>query len=242
MIKYCLFQVYKINRIYSCLLLFDINQTKKDLLITTCGGISYKRDHNSFTQVISLENMQKIKNIKKTNDNNTIYAISWKNKKNGKYYIIEFCFHKISINNILKNELGFELYSKKAKMFFYFSGFIYDTNNEIETNDNDLLVTTSTNGCIEIWDLINKNLVKYLNLKESNLKKVIQWNYRYIIVVDCSNNGFLIVDLFQLKIICKVNGVYNKNILCIKKINHNKYGECLISNGFNNSINLWTTL
>ena len=182
-----------------------------------------------------MKNVKNIKNIKKTNDNNTIYAINWKNKINGNYYIIEFCYHKISINNLSKNELGYELYNKNTNKYFYFCGFVY-YNKEI--NNNDLLITTSTNGYIEIWDLINKNLIKYLYLKGYNIKNCIQWNERYIIVIE-SNRCFLIIDIFNLKVISKISGLYTKNILCVKKIKDKKYDECLVSCGYDNCIHLW---
>ena len=101
------------------------------------------------------------------------------------------------------------------------------------------MVTTSTNGYLEIWDLINKHIVKFLYLIGCNLKNIIQWNERYIIVVDSSNNFFYIIDIFELKAITKIGGIYTKDILCIKKIKDKKFGECLLSSGYDNCIHLW---
>ena len=237
-IKHCLFKGYNNNYIYSCLLLFNLNTNNKNILVTTCGGIAYKRDHNSFTKIYSLKNMQNIKKIRKTNDNNTLYAIPWINKENGNVYIVEFCYHKISINNIIKNEIGFELSTKKTRNYFYYFGFIYINN--IVNNNNDLLVAISTNGYIEIWNLNYKYLVNNIYLKGCNLKNGLQWNMKYMIVVDCGNKCFFIIDIIQLKVISKICGIYTNSITCIKKIKNNKFGECLLSGGYNNCINLWT--
>ena len=102
------------------------------------------------------------------------YLLSWYNKKNNKYYIIQFSY-EIIINNLLEDELYSEL--KQEPETDHFSGFIYYKDN------NDYLCSSSDNGYINIWDLYNKNIFKVINTNNCLLYHIIQRNNKYIIVV-----------------------------------------------------------
>ena len=65
---------------------------------------------------------------------------------NNKYYIIECCRYKISINNIFEDE-NYSNLSKQPEGYHY-CGYIY--------NNNYLCVSDYDNNYIRIWDLINK--------------------------------------------------------------------------------------
>ena len=84
------------------------------------------------------------------------YLLSWYNKKNDKYYIIQLAYKKIIINNLLEGELYSELINQPAAD--HYSGFIYNNDN------NDYLCSSSTNGYINIWDLFEKNIIYFTNL------------------------------------------------------------------------------
>ena len=113
------------------------------------------------------------------------------------------------------------------------SGFIYEREN------NDYLCSSSSNGYINIWDLYNKTIFKIINTYNCELYHIIEWNSKYIIVADCNNKSFKIIDLEENKIICDINGEHNGNVKCIKKINHPLYGESLLSVAKDNTIKLW---
>ena len=77
------------------------------------------------------------------------------NKKNNKYYIIQFCYKKIIISNLLEDELYSELINQPEDN--HLSGFIYCKDN------NDYLCSSCSNGYINIWDLYNKTIFKVIN-------------------------------------------------------------------------------
>jgi len=228
-IKYQIDTKYGGN-IYSCLLIFPHNNNDNYIITSTFN----KSDDNdkSATKIYSLNNGQFIKYINNTNNNTIFYLLSWYNKKNNKYYIIQFTFCKIMINNLLEDELYSELIQEPETD--HFSGFIYNRNN------NDYLCSSSSNGYINIWDLYNKKIFKIINTNKCKLAHIIEWNNKYIIVVDVNNKSFKIIDLDENKIISDIGGQHTKDATCIKKIYHPIYGESLLSCGRDKCIKLWT--
>ena len=136
------------DNIYSCLLIFPHNID--DNYIITSSYNQSGNDEDSATKLYSLNNGNFIKYINNTNINKIYYLLSWYNKRNNKYYIIQFSNKKIIINNLLEDELYSELINEPEEN--HFSGFIYYKDN------NDYLCSSSSNGYINIWDLYNKNI------------------------------------------------------------------------------------
>ena len=217
------------NDIYSCLLIFPHN-IDDNYIITSTFDKSDDIDKSS-TKICSLNNGKFIKYINNTNNNSIFYLLSWYNKKNNKYYIIQFSFEKIIINNLIEDELYSEL--KQEPESDHLSGFIYEREN------NDYLCSSSDNGYINIWDLYNKKIFKVINIDKCNLAHIIEWNNKYIIVADYNNKSFKIIDLEENKMICDINGQHTGQLACIKKIYHPIYGESLLSAAVDNTIKLW---
>jgi len=140
--------------IYSCLLVFPHNNND-NYIITSSTSTSNDND-KSATKIYSLNNGNFIKYINNTNNSNIKYLLSWYNKKNNKYYIIQLADNKIIINNLLEGELYSELINQPEAD--HYSGFIYNNDN------NDYLCSSSTNGYINIWDLFEKNIIYFTNL------------------------------------------------------------------------------
>jgi len=115
----------------------------------------------------------------------------------------------------------------------YNSGFLFSKEN------NDYLGTSSEKGLIIIWDLYKKNILKTINIKNSFLYHIIQWNNKYIMVADYKNGSFKIINL-ENENISEINEKNNGRLVCIKKIYHPKYGESLLAAGENKTIRLWT--
>ena len=218
------------GRIYSCLLIFPHN-IHDNYIITSTYNESDDID-KSATKIYSLNNGEFIKYINNINNNAIYYLLSWYNKKNNKYYIIQFSFEKIIINNLLEDELYSEL--KQEPETDHLSGFIYSKDN------NDYLCSSSFNGYINIWDLYKKKIFKIINTNKCKLAHIIQWNYRYIIVAYVNNKSFKIIDLKENKIISDIGGQHTKKVYSIKKINHPIYGESLLSISEDKTIKLWS--
>ena len=215
--------------IFSCLLIFNIDKSLyKNILVTSCSCIGY-------TKLYSLDNNLLIKNIQITENNLTNYLILWNNTKNNNYYIIECCFKKICIYNLLNdNELYSELISENTAFSEHFSGVIYNK------NDNDFLLVCSNNGYIEMWNLFNKELNFSINIIGSKLMDLIQWNQKFLIVTNYENQFIKIIDIGQMKIIGNFTGEGVISVKKIKKINNSKYGQGIISSGNDNNLKLWT--
>ena len=215
--------------ILSCLLIFNIEKSLyKNYLVTSCSCIGY-------TKLYSLDNYLLIKNIQITENNLTNYLILWNNIKNNNHYIIECCFKKICIYNLLNdNELYAELISENTMFSEHFSGIIYNK------NDIDFLLVCSNNGFIEMWNLFNKELNFSININRSKLMDIIQWNQKYLIVTDYENQFIKIIDIEQMKIIGNYTGEGVISVKKIKKINNTKYGQGIISSGNDNNLKIWT--
>ena len=98
--------LYNINtnygdNIYSCLLIFS-NYDNYNFIVTSTKNISNDADKSS-TKIYSLDDGKLIKYINNSNNYNIFYLLSWENKNNKKYYIIEFANNKIVINNLLED-------------------------------------------------------------------------------------------------------------------------------------------
>ena len=226
---------YKINtnyadNIYSCLLLFDL--INENSYIVTSSYAQLDDNEKSATKLYSLESGQLIKYISHTNRNAIYYLLSWYNKNNNKYYIIQFTFKAILINSVLDDELYCELIQEPEDN--HLSGFIYNIDNI------DYLCSSSYNGYINLWDLLNKSIYKVINTNDCVLSNIIPWNNQYFIVADYDNKSFKIIDIEKEQIVKDISGQHTDKVPCVKKIYHPLYGESLLTAGQDNTIKLWS--
>ena len=134
------------------------------------------------TKIYSFEDGSFIKYISNTHKFPVYYLLPWFNKKNKKYYVIQFCSKRILINDLFEDELYSELINKPESN--HFSGFLF------YKDDNNYLVSSSLNGYINIWDLYEKKIFRTINLNIKNINNecklyhIIEWNEKYIIAAD----------------------------------------------------------
>ena len=121
---------------------------------------------------------------------------------------------KIVINNLLENKLYSELIQEFESN--HYSGFIKNIDNK------DYLYFSSSNGYINICDLYNKNI------------------FKIIMVADCDNKSFKIIDMETFKVISEIKGEHKNYVKSIKKIYHPIYGESLLSSDHDGFIKLWS--
>ena len=139
--------------------------------------------------------------------------IPWLYKEN--YYIIECCYHKISINNMLKDEIYANLTMDPEGK--HCCGYVY--------NDNYLCVSDLDNNNIRIWDLVNKVVYKQINYDGGKAREIISWNNKYAII-GCEN-GLAIINIEEGKMMKKIK-LDNIFVEGIKKLKGSKIGECLV--------------
>ena len=213
---------YKINtnysdNIYSCLLLFDL--INENNYIVTSSYAQLDDNEKSATKLYSLENGQLVKYILYSNKSAVYYLLSWYNKNNNKYYIIQFTFKAILINSVIDDELYCELIQEPEDN--HLSGFIFNLDNK------DYLCTSSYNGYINIWNLFNKSIYKVISTNDCVLCNIIQWNNKYSIVADYDNKSFKIIDFEKGQVVKDIKGEHTDKVPCVKKIYHPLYGESL---------------
>ena len=227
-IKYIIDTKYA-SDIYSCLLVFPENMN--DNFIVTSTYCMSKNNEEAATKVYSFNDCKFIKYINNTSDIHIYYLLSWYNKNNNQYYIIQFSGNKILINNLISDELYSELINIPEG--YHYSGVLYYKDNK------DYLCSSSTNGYLNIWDLYEKKIYKNINTNGSNLAHVINWNNKYIIAVDINKKSFKIIEIENNSIYDIKNDNKHK-LYCIKKVNHPIYGESLLSVTNDKVIKLWT--
>ena len=216
------------NYIYSCLILFNINDYNF-IITSTLGRFNNKLD---FSRLYLLSSGKFFNNIYGTNRNNSTYILPWHNRINNELYLIEFCRYYISINNILKEEIYY-IFEKKNDYNKFYSGFIYSK------KEKDYLISCSYNGNIDIWNLFDKKIAKTLNINKSRIYSIINWNHKYCIIGDYSKDSIIIIDLELFKIITLIKSKNIKKIISLKKINVPKYNESILILNEEGTINLW---
>ena len=186
---------------------------------------------DSSTKVFSLKNNSLIKYINKTNNIPVYYLLPWNNKNDNKLYIIQFSYEKIVINNLLEDELYSELiYEPETD---HFSGFIFSKDNK------DYLVSSSSNGFINIWDLYDKKVSNTFNIYGCKLAHIIQWNAKYFIIAERENKMIKIIDT-EKNVISEIKSGHKNELISVKKILHPIYGESLLTSSRDKKIKLWT--
>ena len=105
--------------------------------------------------------------------------------------------------------------------------------------ENIKLIESSTDGFVRIWNFHTGVLLSKIQInKKKALYGICLWNTEFLIV-GCINKSIKIVELNNNKIIQELNR-HKGGILTIKKIEHPKFGECLISQGNREGmIKLW---
>ena len=212
-IKYSI-QMELSSYIRDMLLLFNINN--KDYITISNDGKS------EYTKLYELkENTPFIRNIYGTKENDTNYLILWKYKNN--FYLIECCYQKISINNLLEDECYDNLDMPPEGN--HYCGYLY--------NKNYLCVTSY--GRVRIWDLINKEINKEIEI--DNPYGIIPWNNNLSIIG--SRDKFIIVNIEEKKVLKKID--LKDYLYCLKKIKINGYGECFVCGNRDGKIILFSS-
>ena len=196
------------------IILFNI--LNKNYIIVSSGY------NKQFTKIYEFgEKTPFVKNIFGTKENYTNYIIPWEHKN--KYYIIECCRGKITINNLFLDEIYTTLFSRDGCDIY--CGFIYNK---------DYLCVSCGSDYIRVWDLVNKIQYKKIYTSHSSGRGIIPWNNKYVIV---GNSGYYdIIDIEEEKIVFKT--MYNDYKVCGIKIIKTQLGECLIFSHHDKCINL----
>ena len=180
---------------------------------------------------------KKIKEIKKSKDV-TFFIDCYYNKKCNKNYIVAGNSGNAKSYDYMENKIYCK-YCDNDKIYrVYHTVIIKDEEGIVDfialSNDNYIRIWNFDSGLLlKSIFIINDNILSY-----NMLFSICLWNNEYLFV-GSSDETIKLVDINSGNIIKNISNI-NSVILTIKKINHPKYGECLITHGSRNGqIKLW---
>ena len=200
------------GEITSSYLLFHKNEKDYVIIIPSTQMNEYTKMYDSKGNFI--------KNLYNTNNNVTFFLDIW--NYNNDHYLIESSYGKISIVNLFKDELYHEfVYNPKS---YHFSGILYKRNYYITSE-----IIEDMDSNIIIYDLINKNIYKLIEVKNYEINNLCLWNNKYLLV--CANS--LIhknVKVYNIETMKEEERINDQNIKIeeVKKIKLNNYGESIV--------------
>ena len=165
-------------------------------------------------------------------DINTFFVNSYFDIKYKKYFIING--NGLDVRSyIAKNGQLYHRYQGLPRSF-HTGAVIYETKTEI------ILIEIDGNGYIRIWNFHTAELIKSIFTNSFlNLRGICLWNYKYLII-GANDHQIKILDIKQGKI-SKIFKEHTATVCTLEKINTKSYGECLLSQGMDGIIKLWTT-
>ena len=208
----------KINEIGSLYSACFLKNKNNQIYIVTSN---YTEKCPNYIQIFKL-NGEKIKNINDSDDVTFFIDV---------YYDISSLKTFIITGNIGYSK-SFD-YDNNKLYFEYkdnYNSYSNHTNLIISKKDNIIrLIESCTDGYIMIWNFHTNILLRKIT-SQSNINSICLWNDEFLIV-GCGKAKISLLEIESesfIKDINSNNDYDNTDVIDIKKINHPKYGECLI--------------
>ena len=227
---------FKNNWIYitsSLLFNFKIASKCYDILI-----VSYKARYMEQypSTIYNIDTGKQLKEISNTQNNKIRYIIPWYNELDKIYYLIQCCEDLLIIVSILFNKIYAKLDEVKYKA--YSTGFVH------KKNDIDFLFVANSCSEVLIYNLFNKELCNKIKIRKTKdnirLYGLVLWSEDYLIVNDDNNKALTVIDLNDKCVISQICNQHKDSVRCIKRIKHKLYGECLLTEGDDHFIKLFS--
>ena len=107
-----------------------------------------------------------------------------------------------------------------------------------EEDDIVRLLESDGKSIIRVWNFHSEEFLKEINIKElKNIYGFCFFDNKYLFI-GCKDNNIKLIDLRNGKVINNLNS-HKDLVICIKKIMHPYYGECLITGDSSGIIKLW---
>ena len=231
----CIFNISNINNdgyLWSSCFLNESNQI---YIITSNFNIFGKSES---IKVFDL-NGKKIREINNSNER-TYFIDTYYDSILSKNYIITGNKGYVKSYDYNKNELYYKYIDKNILNFFHIREDNYARQSIIITENKGIiqLIESSMDGNIRIWNFHSGILLNKIKISNQGLKGICLWNDNYLFV-GCEDKTIKLVELNNKLIIKSLDG-HDDSVTTVKKIIHNKYGECLISQNWKNSkIKIW---
>ena len=214
--------------IYSCLLFF---RKKEIFLVTSSISVS----NVQLYKVDDLIHINRSPTLRLKDSRITVYFMAnWYNENSDQNIIIQCSIKKIIFTEYPKNETYYTLNTEK-KYPYNQGGIVFKNNNK------DLFVHSCTYGLVQIFDLVQKQILKSITMEDDvHLYSFIFWNEHYLLLNDCLQKRIIVFDIFDdYKVKSKVLCPKMEFDRFIKKIDHPIYGESILSIGYDWKIKLF---
>ena len=195
--------------------------------IISCNDIEDKK----FSEPIKVFdfNGQKTKEINNSNER-SFFIDSYYDKKNNKNYIITSNKGYAKSYDFQENQI-YHLYQDTDNRG-HFSLIIYNNKNIVK------LIESVCDGNIRVWNFHTGKLLQKINVSNFRLYGLCLWNEDYIFV-GCEDKSIKLIEVKTGKIV-KILNDHNQDVVTIRKIYIPQYGECLLSQGWNEeTIKIW---
>ena len=217
----CLLNLKNINQ-HGCLYSGTIlNNNNQNYIITS--NSSYKCEP---IKIFDFKG-NKIKEINNSDYSTYIIDIYYDNNYNKNYiitgndgYVISYDFNENKI---------YHKYFENEDKYCHFSLLTSNIDKIIK------LIESSAQGIIRIWNFHKGDLLNKIKVINDKIFGICLWNYNNLFV-GCQDHTMKLININNGEIIKSFSG-HKEEVVTIKKIIHQKYGECLIS--FGGDIILW---
>ena len=221
--------IYNINKVYD----------KGNMLAVCILFDEYQKESYIFTSndngCIKIYGMDQkfIKNMSKTENNETYFLDTYYDERELKYFLIAGEMKCVKSYELSTHQL-FRTYLDTNSYAEHTSAFVYKNLRNAE------LVECEFYGYIRIWNFHSGTLIKKIEVcKRIPLVSMCLWNNNYLLA-SCVDYTIKLIDFKNHNFIKGFSGHENE-VCTIKKIVHPTLGECLISQGLaNEQIKMWT--
>ena len=222
----CLININNINsngEIYSACFL---NYQNNNYIVTS----NYNESNSDPIKIFDFKG-KKIKEINQSDDD-TFYIDAFYDKI---HYLITCNGNYVKSYDYNNNRL-YHRYYEYYNNSNHLNSIVY--NNNENNNEMIKLIETCEDGFIRVWNFHSGSIINRIDIGCKGLACICLWNINYIFVGD-ENKYIKLINLKSGKIIKCLTG-HKKGGITIKKINHPKYGECIVSKGqYEDQIKIW---
>ena len=217
---FIIYSAHQSNTIYSVSILCEENENK-NYVITSCT--------NDFMKIwdFSGKIVQKLGQL----DENVYFVDTFYDTKNKKYYILSGNYCDVKSYEFKSGEL-YRRY-KGMPQSWHMSAMVY------EIKEQQILIESDGNGYIRLWEFHKANLINSIFTNYmANLRGICLWNDRYLFA-GASDHQIKLFDIIEGKFI-KCFKEHTSGVCTLDKIKSKRYGECLLSQGLDGKIKIWS--
>jgi WD40 repeat protein len=204
-----------------------------------CNIVTSNSHYGVGIEEIKIFNLQgvMVKKIKNSNDStlfiDTYYDYDEENIKTKTYIIVALpdCIKSYDYN---ENKLYHKYYEEKNNGHHFSFVINKNKNNGLIS----LIEPCSSDGFIRIWNFHYGHLLSKIKTKE-RICSLCLWNNKYLFA-GTLNGKIILIDLINQIVDQIMENAHNNWVNCIKKFRNDTFGECLVSQGFDDQIIFWS--